>query len=132
MKKVIKIILPILMLLNGLIFILSISVLGNREAALQMHTDVIPTASTLMLNMKLWIVIIIGILYIISAIAIFMKKYHLAIVGVIAFIVFEVSYIIELIMWAQVNPSMWINFGIFGSLSLIIGIYSWLSWKKRV
>jgi hypothetical protein len=55
----------------------------------------------------------------------------LALAGIIGFVLFDGSYIVELIMWAEIHPRIWIDFSIFGGVSLLIGIYSWWNWGKR-
>lgn len=131
MAKIGKVIILILMLLNGLLFISNIYVLGNREAAIEMHDDLAPTASAFMANAKVVLCFVVGILYVISAVAIIKKKYPLALSGVIGFILFDGFYIIELILWSKTHPRVWIDFSIFGGLSLLFGVYSWLNWRRR-
>ena len=131
LTKMGKTIILIVMILNGLLFISNIYVLGNREAAINMHNDLAPSASALMVNAKVILCFIVGILYIVSAFGIIRKKYGLALAGIIGFVLFDGFYIVELIMWAKVHPRIWIDFTIFGGVSLLIGVYSWWNWRKR-
>lgn len=131
MAKIFKVIILALMFLNGLLFISNIYVFGNREAAIEMHNDLAPTASALMANAKVVICFVVGFLYIASAVSIIKKKYALALTGVIGFILFDGLYIYELILWSKSHPRVWIDFSIFGGLSLLIGIYSWMNWRSR-
>jgi len=132
LAKIGKTIILIVMMLNGLLFISNIYVLGNREAAINMHNDLAPSANALMVNTKVIITFIVGVLYIISAFGIIRKKYDLAFAGIIGFVLFDGFYIVELIMWARIHPRIWIDFSIFGGLSLLIGVYSWWNWRKRI
>ena len=122
----------IVTILNGLLFISNIYVLGNTEAAINMHDDLAPSASALIVNAKVILCFIVGILYIVSAFGIIRKKYGLALAGIIGFVLFDGFYIIELIMWYRIHPRIWIDFSIFGGLSLLIGAYSWRKWRKRI
>ena len=131
MVKIGKAMIVILMMLNGLLFISNIYVFGNREAAIGMHDDLAPTASDLMVNAKVVLCFVVGFLYVVSAIGIMKKKYALALSGVIGFILFDGFYILELILWSKTHPRVWIDFSVFGGLSLLIGIYSWLNWSSR-
>ena len=127
-----KMIILIVIILNGLLFISNIYVLGNREAAIEMHNDLAPSASALMVNSKVILCFIVGILYIISAFGIIRKKYGLALAGIIGFVFFEGFYVVELVMWAKIHPRIWLDFGRFGGISLLIGVYSWWNWRKRI
>lgn len=126
-----KWIILILMILSGLLFISNIYVLGNREAAIAMHDDLPRSASALLANTKVLDCFVVGILHLIAAVGIIRKKYAWALAGVIAFVLFDGLYIFQLIMWASIHPRMWVDFSIFGGLSLVIGIYSWWHWKHR-
>jgi len=117
------------MILNGLLFVSNIYVLGDREAAINMHTDLSPSASALMANTKVIICFVVGILYILSAYGIIQRKFDLALAGIIGFVLFDGFYVIELIMWSADYPLIWLYFGIFGGLSLLIGIYSFMKWR---
>ncbi len=68
-----KTIILIMMILNGLLFISNIYVLGNREAAINMHDDLAPSSSALMVNAKVILCFIVGILYIVSVFGIIRK-----------------------------------------------------------
>ena len=130
-KRILNIIILILMIANGLFFITNIYVLGNREEAIKIHEDLAPNTSAIMANIKVLNVFFVGLLFLISAYGIIRKKYNYAIAGIIAAILFIGLYIFQIIIWAKTHPQIWISFIIFGSLSVIFGIYSWLNWKKR-
>ncbi|MCP4132462.1 MAG: hypothetical protein GY754_15930 [bacterium] len=130
--KIGKTALLVIMILMGLLFISNIYVLGNVEAAIEMHDDLAPTASAFMVNTKVLICFVVGILYVLSAYGIIRKKYSLALAGIIGFILFDGFYIVQLVMWAGIHPRMWIDFSIFGGLSLLFGVFSWYHWKNRL
>lgn len=119
------------MIANGLMFISGTYVLGDRKAAIEMHEDLAPSASDLMVNAKVVISFVVGILYLIAAYGIIRKKYNLALAGVIGFAIFDGFYVIELVLWAKTNPGTWMGFCIFGSLALLFGAYSLWVWRKR-
>lgn len=131
LSKVFKVIILIMMILNGLLFISNIYVLGDREAAIKMHNDLAPSASALTANIKVIDCFVSGILYLSAAVGIIRRKYSWALAGVVAFVIFDGLYIIELVMWAKNHPRIWIDFSTFGGLSLLIGGYSWWTWKKK-
>lgn len=130
MDKIVKTVMLSLMILNGLLFISNIYVLGNNEAAINMHTDLAPSASTLMVNAKVIICFIVGMLYLVSAFGIIRRKFNLALAGIIGFILFDGFYIIELALWSRIHPQVWFGFIIAGGLSLLIGLYSFQNWRK--
>ncbi len=130
-NKIIKIIMLVIMISNGLLFVINIYVLGDREAAIEMHEDLSPDASALMANLKVLVGFATGILYLIGAYGIIRKKYALTFAGIMGFVLFDGFYIIELVLWAASYPLIWISFGIFGSLAFIIGAYSHRIWRKR-
>lgn len=121
----------ILLLLNGLLFISGIYVLGNTEAAVKMHWDLIPTASSFIANAKVMICFITGMLYLLAFIGFIKKKNSLIIHGFYGFIFFFLFYIVELVLWAKTYPSVFIGFVIFGGLSSMLGIYSLIYYKKH-
>lgn len=132
-KKITNIIVLSLIILNGIFFMCNIYVIGNREEIINMHQDLMPTASDFIANSKVIGVFITGILYIITVVSIIRKKYGFALVAIIfGFIINNGLYLIQLIMWANIHPRIWIHLAIFGGLNLLYVIYSLLRWKKRM
>jgi hypothetical protein len=131
-KKITKIIVLSLMILNGIFCMCNIYVLGNREEIVKMHLDLVPDAGDFIANTKVIGIFISGLLFVIAAVSIIRKKYKFAFAGIIGFAIVNGLYIVQLILWADIHPRIWIHFAIFGGLSLIYGIYSWLNWKKRI
>ncbi len=131
LSKIGRAIALVVMILNGLLFASNIYALGNREAALQIHSDLAASASTLMVNTKVILCFIVGILYLVAAGGIVRKRYGLAWAGIIGFALFDGFYLVELMLWAGTHPPVWLGFGIFGSLGLLIGAFSWLNWRKE-
>jgi hypothetical protein len=129
--RILKLFALILIIAQGLMFVSGVYVLGNREAAIEMHEDLAPTASAFMANVKVILSFIVGILYLITAYGIIRKKYSLALAGVIGFIGFDGFYLVELAMWAKTNPWTWICFCIFGTVGFLIGAYSLWVWSIR-
>jgi hypothetical protein len=129
-KKIGKHIVLTLMFLNGILFMIGIYVLGNTQAAYQMHEDMPPTAGDFLLNFKIISGFIVGAMYVISAIGIYRNKLKLALAGVLAFILFDGFYLVEILLWGKTHTTVWVGFGIFGTLSLLFGIFSWFSWKS--
>ena len=123
----VRVVVVLLMILNGLLFVSNIYVLGDTKAATEMHTDLSPTAGPAMANGKVIVCFVAGILYLIAACAVLARKRHLAIAGVIGFVIFDGFYLVELAMWGSSHFQVWLGFGIFGGLGLAIGWYSWLT-----
>jgi len=126
-SKTIRAAAALLMILNGLLFVSNIYVLGNTKAAIEMHTDLSPTAGPAMVNGKVIVCFVTGILYLAAAYAILSHKNRWAIAGVAGFVIFDGFYLVELAMWGGSHFQVWLGFGIFGGLGLIIGWYSWLT-----
>ncbi len=115
----------LLMVLNGLLFISNIYVWGNTEAALAMHEDLAPWAGAAMANLKVLDCFIVGLLYLVTAYAIFRGNRVLSVVGVLAFLLFDGFYLVELALWGATHPPVWFGFGLFGSLSFGFAVFSW-------
>ncbi len=124
MKKTMQIILVGLMILNGLLFVSNIYVINDREAAIAMHDDLAPTASALMANLKVLCCFVTGLMYITAAFGIIRNKLQLAWFGVLGFLMFDGLYLVQLYMWWEIHPRIWIDFTVFGGISLLIGLYS--------
>lgn len=131
-RRIIKVFMLVIMIANGLFFISNIYALSSVETAIAMHEDLVPDAGPVWAYAKVINVFITGLLYLISAGGIIKKKYTLCIAGIAGLMVFWGMYIVQLILWANRHPETWISFGIFGSVSLLIGLYSWIQWKKRL
>lgn len=132
-KRIVKISVLTLMILNGVFFLCNISVLGNHEAIISMHRDLMPSASDLLANSKVLGVFITGILYIITAINIIRQNYKTAFVCIIiGFIINSGLYIVQLVLWANLHPRIWIHFAIFSGINLFYVVYTWLIWKRRI
>lgn len=130
MTKTIKVIFSVLLLLNGLFFVSNIYVIGDRKAAIEMHNDLFPNASAFVANAKVIVCFVTGILYLLAAYGLLRNKSNFVISGIMGAIVFIGFYIIELILWGRSHPRVWIDFSIFGGLSLIYGIYSLITLKR--
>jgi hypothetical protein len=120
----------ILLLLNGLLFISNIYVLGNPEAAIAMHNDLAPWASPLMANSKVLNCFVTGILYLVAFAAFILDKRHWALAGVVACLLFDGFYLVELALWGLSYSRVWFDFGVFGGLSLFFGAWSWRYWRS--
>lgn len=121
----------VLLLLNGLLFISGTYVLGDNAAAAKMHWDLIPTASSFIINAKVVICLISGILYLLAFLGFIRNKASLVIHGFYGFLFFFSFYIVELILWAGIYPSVFIGFSSFGLLSVLLGVYSFMYYKKN-
>jgi hypothetical protein len=129
--KILKIAVLIVTISNGLFFVSNIYVIGNSEAALKMHDDLPPDAGYLWAYAKVLNVFITGILYLVSAYGVIRKKYSFCISGIIASIIFIGMYLIQIILWVQRYSPVLKWFCVFGSFSLLIGIFSFIYWKKN-
>jgi hypothetical protein len=114
------------MILNGLLFVSNIYVLGDLKAALEMHEDLSPAANPVMVNAKVIVCFVAGILYLLAAFAILFRKRRLALAGIAGFVLFDGLYLLELALWGCSHSQVWLGFAIFGSLGLLFGWYSWL------
>jgi len=130
LKKIIKLVMLAVIILNGLLFISNIYVLGDREAAIKMHDDLPRVASAAWANTKVIVCFVVGILYLLSAYGIIRTKRNFTLAGILGFIIFDGVYLIQLIMWAGIHPRIWIDFSTFGGVSFLIGMYSLYYWKK--
>ncbi len=113
------------MVLIGLFFGSNIYVLGDTASAIQMHEDLSPSASPLLVNMKVVITFITGILFLIAAFAIIRKNHNLSVAGTIGFALFDGFYLLELAMWANIHPRIWIYFSTVGGIVFLLGIFCW-------
>jgi hypothetical protein len=95
------------MVLNGLLFVSNIYVLGNTEAAIEMHDDLPRSASALLANVKVIDCFVVGILYLTAAYGIIRQKYHLALAGVIGCVLFVGLYLYQfMIAWGNIHAEM--------------------------
>jgi hypothetical protein len=116
------------MILVGLLFGSNIYVLGDTASAVQMHEDLPLTASPLLVNIKVIITFITGILFLTAAFAIIRKDRNLSLAGVLGFALFDGFYLIELAMWADVHPRIWTYFALAGGIALLIGAFCYRYW----
>ena len=128
MQITIKII-AVFMMLNGIFFMSNIYVLGDHEAAIAMHDDLSPEAGPVMVQAKVLNCFVVGILYLLSGIGLLRANSHLASLGALGCLVFLALYGVELIMWGDTHTRVWIDFSIFGGVSFIFGMVSFLYWK---
>ncbi len=129
--KILRLVLLAGMMLNGLLFVSNIYVLGDTQAAINMHDDLPLTANPFLVNVKVIITFITGILFLVAAFAIIRRNHNLALTGVFGFALFDSFYILELAMWAGVHPRIWADFSIFGGLALLFGVFCWRYWMER-
>jgi hypothetical protein len=127
--RIARILLLVVMVLNGLLFIVNISVLGDRQAAIEMHEDLAPNASALAANGKVLVCFVTGILYLVGAYGLWRKQPRLIVAGILGFLLFDGAYLVELISWAD-RADVWIGFGLFGGLSFVFGLVSWRDWRR--
>ena len=125
-----KVVLLVIMILNGVFFVVNISVVGDREAAMAMHRDLAPSAGTVMVNAKVFVTFAAGVLYLLTAFGIIRKKRSFLLCGVAACLLFNGLYGVELAKWGGFHPWVWKGFLIAGGLSFLIGAYSCLLWRR--
>ena len=124
-------VLLVVMVFVGLLFVSNIYVLGNREAAIEMHEDLAPWAGNVVVQGKVIKCFAVGILYLTAAYGIVRGQRHLALAGIIGTGIFIVYYFAELLLWGGTHERVWLDFGIFGGVCLLIGVFCWLHWRKR-
>ncbi len=132
LKKTMRILILLVIISNGLLFTSNIYVLGDHKAAIAMHNDLAPDTGAFFANVKVITCFVVGILYLITAVGIIRKKKRLSLAGVLGSSWFVGLYIFQLIIWSRVHPRIWTDFIIFGSLSIIIGIYSYIQYQKEI
>lgn len=120
----------LLLVLNGLFFVSNIYVLGDAAAAVAMHGDLAPTVSPVVANVKVIVTFTTGALYLLAAAGILRHRRALAACGVAAFVLFDGLYLYELTAWGRSHPRVWIDFTVFGGLSLLFGAMSWREWRR--
>jgi hypothetical protein len=132
LKNVLNMIIVIIVFLNGLLFIAtSLYTLGNRELSLQIHEDIPSTASDGMIQFKVILCLLVGILYVMLSYSVVKKKYTFAFAGIVSFILFDGFYMLEFFLWSKTHPEVFRGFLTFGLLNFLIGISSWFYWQKR-
>ena len=119
----------VLMVLNGLLFVSNIYVLGDTPAAIAMHDDLAPDAGAFMAQGKVLNCFISGILYLIAAWGFIRRRDSLALYGVIGAAFFIGFYLVELVLWGTTHTRVWLDFSVFGGLSLVLGLASWRRWR---
>ena len=129
-SKIVKIILLVIMILNGVFFAVNITVLGDREAAIAMHRDLAPTASALMADAKVLVTFGAGVLYLLAAFGIILKRRGWTLSGIVACIIFNGLYAVELMKWGGFHPWVWVGFFLAGGLSFLIGTYSYFNLRR--
>jgi len=117
------------MILIGLLFVSNIYVLGDTASAVLMHDDLPITASPLLVNMKVIITFITGILFLLAALSIIRKNHNLSLAGVLGFALFDGFYILEVAMWADIRPQIWTYFVVVGGIAFLFGVFCWRYWK---
>jgi hypothetical protein len=120
----------VLLILNGLLFVSNICVLGDTPAAIAMHDDLSPLASPFIANLKVLVCFDTGILYLAAAIGIVRRTRALVACGVGAFLLFDGTYLYELAAWGLSHPRVWLDFTVFGGLSLAFGLFAWREWRR--
>jgi hypothetical protein len=120
----------LLLVLNGLLFVSNIYVLGDTPAAIAMHDDLSPLASPFVANLKVLVCFDTGILYLAAAIGILRRSRALVVCGIAAFLLFDGTYLYELAAWGLSHPRVWLDFTVFGGLSLAFGWFAWREWRR--
>jgi hypothetical protein len=130
LRKIFNSVILVIIFLNGLLFIAtSIYAFGDKGLSLRIHEDIPPTASDFIIQLKVIICLVVGILYVIFSYSIFKKKHNLALSGFSSFILFDGFYMVEFYLWLKTHPDVLTGFLFFGTLNLLIGIYSLYLWK---
>ena len=125
-----KVVLLVIMILNGIFFAVNIYAVGDREAAIAMHRDLSPLAGPTMVNAKVLVTFAAGMLYLLTAFGIIRKKRSFLLCGVAACVLFNGLYGVELAKWGGFHPWVWKGFFIAGGLSFLIGAYSYFLWRR--
>lgn len=130
-KTIFSIIIATLMILNGLFFMSNIYVLGNHDAAVAMHDDLSPDAGPFIAMTKVLVCFFSGICYLVAGVGFFRSKNGFVQWGVWGCLPFLALYIIELILWGSTHTRVWVDFSMFGGISMIYGLFSYNYWRKK-
>lgn len=119
----------LLLIVNGIIFTISLPAIFDISIAMMIHSDIFPDSQYLIIQAKSIICFITGIAYLIAAYG-FHHRSSLVIAGTLGAIPFFLLYLVEIYLWGQFYPQVWIGFFLFGLLSLVIAISCYILWKK--
>lgn len=128
----VKVIMSIFTIGCSLLFIASIFSFGNREKGLQIHKEMPEYATLEIINLKNMVTFLTGLLFLCAAIGFIFNLSILNWAGVGGSLLFVLFYIYELILWGKVHLPVWGGFLMFGTLSILIGIYSLYHLKVSV
>lgn len=134
MKKILFWTLAVLLSLNGLFFMTNIYAVGNPEAAVEMHDDLHPEAGPVVAIAKVINVFLTGLLYVLGAWGMIRRKPRLAKSAIWGSLIFTLFYIYQFIAWGRSHPRVWLDFAIFGTIGITLGLSSYLwarAQKKR-
>jgi hypothetical protein len=119
-----------LLILNGLLFVSNIYVLGDAPAAIAMHDDLSPSATAFIANLKVLVCFDTGLLYLAAAVGVLRQSRPLVACGMWALLIFDGTYLYELAAWGLSHPRVWLDFTVFGGLSLLFGCFAWREWRR--
>ncbi|MBI9097708.1 MAG: hypothetical protein JEY91_04485 [Spirochaetaceae bacterium] len=122
--NIIRIIAVILTLGCSLLFITSIFSYGDREKGLRIHKEMPGSADLKIINIKNIVTFLTGLLFLCAAGGFILQWDFLNWAGIIGSAIFVLFYIYELILWGRNHPPVWGGFLMFGTLSILIGLYS--------
>jgi intracellular septation protein A len=72
-----------------------------------------------------------GICYFVAGIGVVLSKITFVRLCVFGSLLFLVLYIVELILWGSTHTRVWIDFSIFGGLSVFFGLFSYKYGKAK-
>jgi hypothetical protein len=130
-RPILRSILIVLLVLNGLFFVSNIYVLGNTRAAIEMHEDLAPTAGPVLAQAKVICTFLAGAGYLLTAAALWRRRPPLALAAPVGFAAFGGLYLVELSLWGGSHAPVWIGFALFGGLGAWFALSGWRYWRTQ-
>ena len=124
-----KILLGLVMVVNGVWFASQVRFFYNVSAALRFHGDLPPDVDPSFVDLKVVAWGLAGLAWVVAGLGLMTGRRDWLPAAIVGFLLVDGLYAAELWLWGVTYPVVWAWFGIFGGLALAYAVVCRQVWK---
>ena len=124
-----KILLGLVMVVNGLFFVSQVRLFYDRAAALRFHGDLPPDVDPSLVDLKVVVWGLAGLAWIVAGSGLMVGRRDWLPAAFVAFLLVDGFYVIQLWSWGVSFPAVWAWFSVFGGLALLYAVVCRQVWR---
>jgi hypothetical protein len=125
-----KVVLGVVMVVNGLAFVAQGYFFGDVTGALRVHGDLPPDADPSLVHLKVGAWAVAGIAWVVAGFGLATGRRDWLPAAFLGFLLVDGLYVVQFWLWGSSHPGVWVGFGVFGVLALAYAFACRQAWRS--